>query len=79
MYSKWPEVVEMKKINAEQTIEKLRKIFTRLGLPKNLVLKDLSLDSLDQKSLYSFVEKMVLNWYSHHYYITQLIMDYQRM
>ncbi|XP_046387450.1 uncharacterized protein K02A2.6-like [Ischnura elegans] len=36
-FSKWPEVYEMAKLDSETTIEKLRDIFARFGIPKLLV------------------------------------------
>ncbi|XP_062389467.1 uncharacterized protein K02A2.6 [Sardina pilchardus] len=36
-HSKWPEVVVMKNTSAERTIEELRSIFSRFGLPQQLV------------------------------------------
>ena len=35
-HSKWPEVIEMKSITADKTIQELRNIFARYGLPKQL-------------------------------------------
>lgn len=37
VHSKWPKIIEMRKINSGVTIEKLRKIFARLGLPVKVV------------------------------------------
>ena len=36
-HSKWPKVIEMKSITAHKTIQVLRNIFARYGLPKQLV------------------------------------------
>lgn len=36
-HSKWPEVVVMKSTSSERTIEELRSIFSRFGLPQQLV------------------------------------------
>uniref|UniRef100_A0A3B3C7M6 Gypsy retrotransposon integrase-like protein 1 n=1 Tax=Oryzias melastigma TaxID=30732 RepID=A0A3B3C7M6_ORYME len=36
-HSKWPEVVVMKNTSAERTVEELRTIFSRFGLPQQLV------------------------------------------
>ena len=36
-HSKWPEVQEMKSTTAAKTIEVLRHLFARFGLPKQLV------------------------------------------
>lgn len=36
-HSKWPEVAIMKKTSSERTIEELRSMFSRYGLPKQLV------------------------------------------
>lgn len=36
-HSKWPEVAVMKSTSSERTIEELRSIFSRLGLPQQLV------------------------------------------
>ncbi|XP_053395598.1 uncharacterized protein K02A2.6-like [Mercenaria mercenaria] len=36
-HSKWPEVIEMKSTTAERTIEVLRTVFSRNGLPTNIV------------------------------------------
>lgn len=36
-HSKWPEVVTMKSTSSERTIEELRSIFSRFGLPQQLV------------------------------------------
>ena len=33
-HSKWPEVIEMKSTTAERTIQELRTIFARYGLPR---------------------------------------------
>ncbi|XP_043191542.1 uncharacterized protein K02A2.6-like isoform X1 [Amphibalanus amphitrite] len=36
-YSKWLEVIPMKTVSAERTIDELRSLFARLGLPKQVV------------------------------------------
>ena len=36
-FSKWPEIVEMKSTSAEDTIDELRAIFARFGLPEQIV------------------------------------------
>ena len=36
-HSKWPEVVQMKTITSTKTIEALRMIFCRTGIPKQMV------------------------------------------
>ena len=36
-HSKWPEVAIMKSTSSERTIEELRSIFSRFGLPQQLV------------------------------------------
>ena len=36
-YSKWLEVIPMKTVSAERTVDELRSLFSRLGLPKQVV------------------------------------------
>ena len=36
-YSKWPEVIQMRTVTAQRTIQELRLIFARFGLPEQII------------------------------------------
>ena len=58
-FSRWPEVIKMSWIDSKNTIEKLREVFARYGLPKLLISDNGR--HLCQKNLKTFVRIMEFN------------------